>query len=145
MNYTKRIICLATSRKMSGRCIAGLEIADSQVGGWIRPVSNRSSEEISLLDRRFGNGSEPEILDILEIPMIQPRPHSCQIENHLIDDEHYWVKVGEFSRQQLLQLCEVPAPLWVNGFHSYNGINDRMPEDQADTLNSRWCWWNRTT
>lgn len=128
MNYTKRIVCLANSRKMSGRCIAGLEIEGDRIGGWIRPVSGRPSEEIALSDRRFENGSEPELLDILEIPMLEPRPHSCQIENHLIDDKIYWVKDGEFPRQQLLQLCEVPNPLWVNGSHSYNGINDRIPE-----------------
>jgi hypothetical protein len=136
MPYTKRIICLANSRKMSGRCIAGLEIAEGGVGGWIRPVSNRTTAEISLSDRRFEDGSEPELLDILEISMLEPRPHSCHTENHLIDDEYYWVKVGNFSRQRLPLLCEVPHPLWVNGFHSYNGINDRIPEAQADALNS---------
>lgn len=134
MKYVKRIVCLANSRKMSGRCIAGLEIEGNQVGGWIRPVSNRSTEEISLFERRFEDGSEPDLLDILEIPMLEPRPHACQTENHLIDEEYYWVKVGDFPRQQLPQLCEVPNPLWVNGFNSYNGTNDRIPEAQADSL-----------
>jgi hypothetical protein len=134
MNYVKRIGCLANSRKMSGRCIAGLEIEGSQIGGWIRPVSNRSTEEISLSERRFEDGSEPDLLDILEIPMLEPRPHACQTENHLIDEEYYWAKTGDFPRQQLPELCEVPNPLWVNGFHSYNGINDRIPEEQANSL-----------
>ena len=134
MNYVKRIVCLAHSRKMSGRCIAGLEIEGSQIGDWIRPVSNRSTEEISLSERRFEDGSEPDLLDILEIPMLEPRPHACQTENHLIDEEYYWAKTGDFPRQQLPQLCEVPNPLWVNGFHSYNGINDRIPEEQANSL-----------
>ncbi len=85
MSYIKRIVCLADSRKMSGRCIAGLEINnDDSVGGWIRPVSIRPSEEISLLDRRFKDGSQPSLLDILEIPMLNPQPHACQTENHLI-------------------------------------------------------------
>ena len=67
MNYVKRIVCLANSRKMSGRCIAGLEIEGDQVGGWIRPVSNRSTEEISLFEQRFEDGSEPDLLDIVEV------------------------------------------------------------------------------
>jgi hypothetical protein len=121
---------------MRERCIAGLEIEGSQVGGWIRPVSNRSTEAISLSERRFEDGSEPELLDILEIPMLEPRPHSCQTENHLIDEKYSWVKVGDFPRQQLPQLCEVPNPLWVNEFHSRNGSNDCIPEAQADALNS---------
>ena len=33
-----KIVCLANSRKISGRCIAG-KIMDS--GKWIRPVSSR--------------------------------------------------------------------------------------------------------
>lgn len=137
MKYTKRIVCLANSRKKGGRCVAGLEIEVSQVvGGWIRPVSNRPSEEISLSDQRFEDGSVPNLLDILEIPMLEPRPHSCQTENHLIDDKYYWVKVGEYPRQQLPELCEIPDSLWVNGYHSYNGTNDRIPEEQADTLDS---------
>jgi len=136
MHYTKRIICLANSRKMLGRCIAGLEMVGEGVGGWLRPVSNRSTAQISRSDRRFEDGSEPDLLDILDIPLLEPRPYSCHTENHLIDDKSCWVKVGEFSRQQLPQLCEVPHPLWVNGFHSYSGINDRLPEAQADALNS---------
>src|SRR5215813_8866090 len=135
MPYTKRIVCLANSEKMRERCIAGLEIEGSQVGGWIRPVSNRSTEAISLSERRFEDGSELKLLDILEIPMLEPRPHSCQTENHLIDEKYYWVKVGDFPRQHLPQLCEVTNPLWVNGFHSRNGSNDCMPETQANALN----------
>jgi hypothetical protein len=136
MNYTKRIVCLANSRKMSGRCIAGLEIEGDNIAGWIRPVSTRPSEEISLIDRRFQDGSQPSLLDILEIPMLEPRPHACQTENHLIDDQYYWAKVGDFPKLQLPQLCEIPNPLWINGFHSYNGINDRIPETEADLLTS---------
>ena len=59
MNYMKRIICLANSRKMSGRCVAGFEIGADRIGEWIRPVSDRPSEEISLADRRFKDGSDP--------------------------------------------------------------------------------------
>lgn len=47
MNYVKRIICLANSRKMSGPCIAGLETEGSQIGSWIRPGSGRPTQEIS--------------------------------------------------------------------------------------------------
>jgi hypothetical protein len=36
--YTKKIIVLANSRKISGRCVAGKEIAGSTFSGWIADV-----------------------------------------------------------------------------------------------------------
>lgn len=131
MNYAKSIICLANSRKMSGKCIAGLEFEERQVGGWIRPVSSRPDGEITVLDRPMENGAEPELLDILRVPMIEPRPSGCQTENHLVDNRFYWVKEGVFAKQYLLHYCEAPNPLWVNGFHSFN---DRIPEMRASRL-----------
>ncbi len=48
----KRIVCLANSRKYSGRCIAGKELlADGRPGRWIRPVSARENEEVSEHER----------------------------------------------------------------------------------------------
>lgn len=134
MNYSKIIICLANSRKMSGRCIAGLEFEGRQIGGWIRPVSSRSEGEITAIDRPMENGAEPGLLDILRIPMIEPRPTGSQTENHLIDNRFCWVKEGVFAKEYLLHYCEAPNPLWVNGFSSSNGINDRIPELMASRL-----------
>jgi hypothetical protein len=48
---TKRIICLANSRKLSGRCLAGREFVDGCAGDWIRPVSSREHEEVSERER----------------------------------------------------------------------------------------------
>lgn len=136
MGYSKRIVCLASSRKLSGRCIVGREISGSAVDPWVRPVSSRVNEEISLEERKFEDGSQPTLLDVLEIPMIEPRPHSCQVENHLIDDKYYWSKIDEFPRSSLRGLSENPSTLWINGHDSYNGINDRIPESEADSLAS---------
>ena len=111
MSYPKRIVCLANSRKLSGRCIAGLEIEGGQVGGWIRPVSSSPDGEISVYDQTMENGSKPTLLDILEIQMIEPRPDGCQTENHLFDEEFYWEKAGKFSKPDLLQFCDAPNSL----------------------------------
>lgn len=134
MNYVKRIICLANSRKMSGRCIAGLEFEESQVGDWIRPVSSRPDGELTIFDWPMEDGTEPGLLDILRIPMIEPRPNGCQTENHLIDHSSSWVKVGEFPKQQLLRYCSAPNPLWINGCDSMRGLNDRIPEGASGSL-----------
>ena len=51
---TKRIVCLANSSKLNGRCIAGKEIIeDGRVGDWIRPVSVREKQEVSEWERQY--------------------------------------------------------------------------------------------
>jgi hypothetical protein len=134
MPYTKRIVCLANSRKMSGRCIAGKEISkDSHFEGWVRPVSNRPTEEISMDERRYENGEDPKLLDVISIQMRGHVPHAHQTENHLIDAEYYWVKRGVATWDDLDPAVEAfHGTLWVDGNHSYNGENDRIPE--AETL-----------
>jgi putative nucleic acid modification protein with dual OB domain len=138
MPYTKTIVCLANSRKMSGRCVAGKEVDDRiRFGSWIRPVSDRPTQEISEEERRFENGKDPKLLDVIQIRMLEARPHAQQVENHLIDPGYHWGKVGTLSWEQIQgAVDEVAGPLWVDGFHSYNGTNDRIPENQAALLRS---------
>ena len=104
--YTKTIICLANSRKVTGRCVAGKEIRDGKVGGWIRPISNRPTGELSEEERRFENGKDPKLLDIVRIPMLAAQPHNFQTENHLIADEYYWEYLGSFSHTDINSLLD---------------------------------------
>lgn len=132
MEYTKKIVCLANSRKMSGRCIAGKEVLDDGYGEWIRPISRRETAEISEEEMRFENGETPEPLDIIEIPMKEYKPNEFQVENHVIDDQYYWEKCGNLSGTELPELLDiVEDTLWINGHSSYNGINDRIPVQDA--------------
>ncbi|MEM5501213.1 hypothetical protein WNY59_06385 [Ahrensia kielensis] len=124
--YSKTILCLANSRKTSGRCIAGRELVNNKLGDWIRPVSARDSGELSELDRRYKNGRHPQVLDIIRIPMLAPNPHQFQAENHLIDDEYYWTLERQVDWAGVQNALDGPAPLWINGDSSYSGINDRV-------------------
>ena len=75
------------------------------------------------------SGADPEICDILEIQMMRPAPHLHQQENHIIDDGQYWVKRASVSWRDLQKAVEDPAgPLWLNGYSSGQGQNDRVPE-----------------
>lgn len=135
MTYTKTIVCLANSRKPGGRCVAGREVGSGQFGSWVRPVSARTGQEVSWDERHYNDGRDPALLDIIEIPFTTAQPQHHQIENHLIDPQYYWQKRGTVSWQRIQSAVEtVGGPLWLNGFSSSNGENDRVPEAQAHTL-----------
>lgn len=130
----KRIICLANSRKLSGRCIAGREILDGQPGNWIRPISDREHQEVSEHERSYVNGADPKVLDIIRLSLVGPRPHEYQQENWLLDRNHYWVNEGR-ANWSFLQSCTEPnGPLWLNTSSTFHGKNDRIELNQAIAL-----------
>lgn len=131
----KRIICLANSRRPGGRCIAGKEIlADRSIGSWVRPVSAGLYEAVSDQDRRYRMGGEPQVLDVIDIPILRAQPEHHQQENWLIDNRHRWVKIGRITVARLNQYTDPPADLWPNGDSTLNGLNDRVPMDLAHNL-----------
>lgn len=135
MATTKRIVCLANSRKLAGRCIAGKEVTGKRQA-WIRPVSAREHEEVSEYERQYEDGSDPGLLDIMDVPLLEPRPKNYQQENWLLDPEQYWEKVDEVSWEQLDGLLDAPEPLWVDGCHTSSGMNDKIPLTQAGKIRS---------
>lgn len=136
MPIIKRIICLANSRKLSGRCIAGQELADGYVGDWIRPVSGREHEEVSERERGYQDGRDPQVLDVIDVPLIEPRPRTFQSENWLLDDGYYWTKVGRLEPDDLADHVDNAGPLWLNVGSTRAGTNDEIPVDQANELTS---------
>ena len=132
MVAVKKIVCLANSRKLAGRCIAGRQWSPrSGAGNWIRPVSKRDNQEVSEYERQYEDGSDPQVLDIVEVPVLEPKPDCFQTENWLLDDEHYWRKVGRFSPLELPRLTDPVARLWVDGYSTYHGRNDKIPLESA--------------
>src|SRR5690349_10522146 len=97
MSVTKTIVCLANSRKLSGRCLAGKEVDGKAFGAWVRPVSARSTEEVSERERAYEDGSDPQVLDLIDVPLIEPKPKTFQSENWLLDPDEYWVRRGSLS------------------------------------------------
>ena len=131
---TKQIICLANSHKNSERCVAGKETSHSS--SWIRPISDRETEEVSREERQYKDGGEPSVLDIIDIPLLEARPMECQQENWLLDPEGCWTRVGRFPESDLDRLLDPVERLWIDGSSTRNGLNDRVPNRDAGTLAS---------
>jgi hypothetical protein len=128
-NFIEQIVCLANSRKIAGRCIAGKRVGNQS---WCRPISSRPKHEISDSNRRYPDGKTAQLLDVIEIPCVEERPNGHQSENVLIDDRFCWKKKGRASWQDILTLIDQGADLWVNGFSAYYNKNNRVPEVLID-------------
>ena len=131
MPTTKRIVCLANSRIPGGRCIAGRELANDCPGDWVRPVSTHGHQGVSKYERQYKDGSDPRLLDIIDIPLQEHQPKDHQQENWLLDPQDGWIKVDEYSWNDLQQLSETGGTLWRNGDSTRTGSNDRIPLDLA--------------
>ena len=137
MAIVKRIVCLANSRKPHGSCVAGKELSmDGKAGLWVRPVSSRESAEVSLKEQQYSDRSTPQLLDVMGIRLLHAQPSYHQKENWILDSQRRWTKVGRFSWADLPELCDTPLRLWVNGYSTSRGENDKLPLDIAHQQSS---------
>ena len=136
MSTVKRLVCLANSRKLSGRCIAGRVVVDGKGREWVRPISDRENEEVSEHERQYSDGSDPRVLDIIDIPLLEPRPYKHQQENWLLDPNAYWVKQGHLAWEKLHGLIDTPDRLWLNESSTRNGENDKIEVNAISRLKS---------
>jgi hypothetical protein len=105
----KTLVCLANSRKLSGRCVAGIVYGGQ--GVWIRPVSARPDGEVSEREQQYKDGSYPRVLDIVSVPLLRHQPDSFQSENWLLDPWQRWEKIGRIGWAKLLTLEQQPETL----------------------------------
>lgn len=126
--YSKTFVCFANSRKTSGRCVAGKESVHGQPSGWIRPVSSRPSHEISIDERRYLDGRDPDLLHVVSVQYLSAEPLLHQPENHLIDDSHPWSHKDSLAFQDIGPWLDNPPTLWAAGHNSYDFENNRIPD-----------------
>ncbi len=134
--FSKTLVVLANSCKHNGRCVAGKEVTHRRFGAWIRPTSNRPTGELSAFDQRLVSGGQPAVLDVVDVPLSRPAPAGFQAENVLIAPGAGWVRRGRLSWASLRQAVDACDTLWLNGYSSVAGCNDRVPGARLDALDS---------
>jgi hypothetical protein len=136
-SYNLQIICLANSRKMLGRCVAGKIVdANGAFGTWVRPVSDRTEKELSVYDRHYEGSIEPALLDVMNITFLRRDTHDYQPENHLIDPNFYWSRSGQLTYAQARRAVDASqSDLWgLSPDSSYHGQYDRIPLASASSF-----------
>lgn len=131
---TKRIVCLANSRREGGRCVAGRELLGSRtLGEWIRPISSQETHAVPRRER-LCQGRDPRVLDIIDVRLLGHYPASPQVENWLIDTSRSWSRAGSFPLAQLDRFIDTSGPLWIDGYSSASGANNQVPTSRAYEL-----------
>ena len=127
--YQHQFVCLATSKKPGGRCIAGKTWGGQNHGNWIRPVSNRAHDSVSDLERRYANGNYACLLDLTTSTFSGAQNHRYQIENHVICHPPQWSSARRLLFDEIAEFEDRPEQLWDLTHHSRCGVNDRVPPD----------------
>lgn len=137
---TVNIICLANSNKLGGRCVAGLELNyRSKPVRWIRLIGDNHPKGLTFHDYRYRNYQIPKVFDVINIPVVSHQPSSYHVENWLIDTSRYWYKRGEWDLDTTIKNLTAyidNEPLWINGYSSSTGTNNRIPQELFGTLRS---------
>lgn len=130
-----QMVCLANSRKYGGLCVAGKEIMEDSkpAGRWIRPISQEEWGKLSIHHVTLQDGATPCLLDILTVPIQERAPRMHQQENAIIDPTRSWRSKGRFPIERLPTLTDDVEALWINGCDSRYGLNDRVPQDVAES------------
>lgn len=88
-----QFVCLANSKKLTGRCVAGIRMDGH---GWIRPVGTNPDGTLFSSDYMLAGQREPALLDVIEVEIEQAKPKPYQPENWLLSDKR-WRLVDELD------------------------------------------------
>src|SRR6266705_1399635 len=114
-------LCLANSKKLSHRCIAGLR---TDTGEWIRPVSSSLHGELTHSQRNLGTAGDPQNFDTLRVSFANHAPTASQRENLLIDGTA-WQLV---SRPAPTRLHTVLGGAIHGSAKLFGSLSDHIPE-----------------
>lgn len=106
-----QIICLANSWKRGERCIAGIDL---KTRNWIRPVYDRSKDGCVPQNVRWINGKEPQILDVIDIPLNGEYVKSGLASENRIIEPGKWSKIGIIKPHQIIKCSNFNTPILHN-------------------------------
>lgn len=126
-----KIVCLANSFRVGGRCLGGIELDHNnnpiiQNGRpkWVRPVCNTEHEEVPT-----HLVSDISLLDIVEFQAMQATGHGHQSENVLFNTDKI-LTIGRFPVSRLEDLIDNDRCKLVFG-----NRGAAVPEHKVDELN----------
>ncbi|MCE2974858.1 MAG: dual OB domain-containing protein [Pseudanabaena sp.] len=134
MSSLKRIICLANSWKLQERCIAGIDI---DTGKWIRPVCDSLYPEDGKVPEsvRLINGKEPQLLDILEIPLADTGNNFGFESENLSVLRGDWRLAGKALPYDLNNFCPETQYILHNSIRTVKpSYLQNLPEENRQTL-----------
>jgi Anaphase-promoting complex subunit 4 WD40 domain len=133
MSSIRRIICLANSKKEGERCIAGIDI---DTGKWVRPVCDSLYPKDGRVPKSICriNGREPELLDILEIPLSDTGNNFDFESENLSVLKGEWKFVGKAKVKDVIQYCDDESILHNSSKIVYPKYLQSLPLDKRKTL-----------
>ena len=87
-------------------------------------------------EQQYEDSSYPRVLDVIDVPLLKACPYAHQQENWRLDPNRYWHKAGRATWRALDSLVDPIAPLWLDGCHTKNGVNDKVPLTMVNNLRS---------
>jgi len=116
-----KFVCLANSRKLGGRCVAGLRTDGS---GWIRPVSVLPDGTLFEQHYILSDGSETSLLDIVEVCVSSHKPEPNQPENWVLLEKQKWQRLGRIESKEAYELLK---PYLTAQSNLFGNTSDNIP------------------
>lgn len=79
----------------------------------------------------YQDGSDPRVMDVIDVRLKNHQPNRHQVENWLLDPYTRWARIGRIWWKDLPALVETPATLWLNSSSSHDGRFDRVGSPEA--------------
>ena len=126
------MVVLANSKKHGGYCVAGKLLgSDGEVGDWVRPVTSHPEAGLPLHRTVCDDGKSVSPLDVVTPNWAARAPIRHQRENRLLGAAGLR-RCGRVGWDDLPTLADEPTSLWINGYSSGCGLNDRVPDSLLD-------------